>query len=163
MLRTIEIGGFTSSQLLQQLKQQSISLNGYAEQLLTDDRFTTSTTKSIYTTAELTVSDLGFSHGANTEQIFEKAQTLGLERCPLELAPYLRMAYLDQPEGVTAHSVQQQAPSGSITIASSPLIEDDEFPKGFYLRRIDGVLWLRGYCADHLHIWNPTDHFIFCK
>lgn len=31
------------------------------------------------------------------------------------------------------------------------------------LQRIKGVLWLRGYLADHLHVWNPEDHFIFCQ
>ena len=50
----------------------------------------------------------------------------------------------------------------SITIASEILTEDDDFPKGFYLRKIDGMLWLRGYLADQLHVWNPDNHFIFC-
>lgn len=42
-------------------------------------------------------------------------------------------------------------------------LEDDDFPKGFYLRRINDALWLRGYRADHLHVWNPYDHFIFVR
>ncbi len=83
--------------------------------------------------------------------------------CPPELGPYLRLEYLDQPEGNFGSSMQHQAPSGSITIASEVLTEDEDFPKGFYLRRINGELWLRGYRADHLHVWNPGDHFIFCQ
>ncbi len=97
-------------------------------------------------------------------EIFERANELGLELCPLELGPHLRLAYLNQPEGALGNPVQQhQAPFGSITIASEVLTEDHDFPKGFYLRRINGVLWLRGYRADHLHVWNPDDHFIFCQ
>ncbi|MFJ7183911.1 helicase [Lysinibacillus xylanilyticus] len=162
--RTVEVGGLTKSQLVQKLQQYSILMNEYGKKLITDDKFTTSDKKYSLKTVELTVGDLGFPDGANTEQIFKRAEELGLKLCPLELGPHLRMEYLDQTEGSSSNSLQkQQAPSGSITIASEILTEDDNFPKGFYLRRINGVLWLRGYCADHLHVWNPNDHFIFCK
>jgi len=160
----VEVGGLSKSQLIQKLKQYSILMNEYGEKLFTADKFTTSDKKYSLQTVELTVGDLGFPDGANTDQIFKRAEELGLKLCPLELGPYLRMEYLDQTEGYSEDSLQQQqAPSGSITIASEKLTEDDNFPKGFYLRRINGVLWLRGYRADHLHIWNPNDHFIFCQ
>jgi hypothetical protein len=162
--RVVEIGGLAKSELIQQLQQFSILINEYAERLLADDKFTTSDTKYSIQTVELTVGNLGFPDGATTDQIFNRASELGLELCPIELGPYLRMEYLDQPEGYTGDPLQRyQAPSGSITIASEILTEDNDFPKGFYLRRINGELWLRGYRADHLHVWNPGDHFIFCK
>jgi hypothetical protein len=162
--RTVEVGGLTKSQLIQKLQQYSILMNEYAERLFADDKFTTSDTKYSLQTIEITVGDLGLHDGAATDQIFKRASELGLELCPLELGPHLRLRYLDQPEGYSGFPLQRhQAPSGSITIASEILTEDDDFPKGFYLRRINGVLWLRGYRADHLHIWNPDDHFIFCQ
>lgn len=162
--RKVEIGGLTKSQLFQKMKQYSILMNEYGERLLADDRFTTSDIKYSLETVELTVADLGFPDGASTTQIFKRANELGLELCPLELGPHLRLEYLDQPEGYSGDSLQRhQAPSGSITIASEILTEDDDFPKGFYLRRINDVLWLRGYRADQLHVWNPYDHFIFCQ
>ena len=163
-IRTVEIGGLTKSQLIQKLHQHSIMINEYGKQLLADDRFTTSHTKYSLQTVELTVAGLGFRDGATTVQIIKKATELGLELCPLELGPHLRLQYLDQPEGDAGGSLQRhQAPSGSITIASKVLTEDDDFPKGFYLRRINNELWLRGYRADHLHVWNPFDHFIFVR
>ncbi|MCJ8007247.1 helicase [Lederbergia wuyishanensis] len=162
--REIEVGGFTKSQLIKKLEQNSIMINEYGDKLLADDKFITTDTKYTLRTVELTVGDLDFPDGATTVQIFKKASELGLELCPLELGPYLRLEYLDQPEGFWGNPLQQnQAPSGSITIASEILYEDDDFPKGFYLRRINGVLWLRGYRADDLHVWNPDDHFIFCQ
>lgn len=162
--RTVEVGGFTKSQLIQKLQEYSIMLNEYGERLLADDKFTTTDTKYSLITIELSVGDLGLFDGATTDQIFKRAGEFGLELCPLELGPYLRLAYLDQPEGYSGNPIKRhQAPSGSITIASEVLTEDDDFPKGFYLRRINDVLWLRGYRADHLHVWNPDDHFIFCK
>ncbi|MGF7048255.1 hypothetical protein J2T13_002762 [Paenibacillus sp. DS2015] len=162
--RTVEVGGLTKSEILQKFQQYSILINEYGERLLAADKFTISDTKYSLQTVELTVGNLGFPDGATTIQIFERASNLGLGLCPLELGPHLRLEYLDQPEGYSGNRLQrQQAPSGSITIASKSLSEDDAFPKGFYLRRINEVLWLRGYCADHLHVWNHDDHFIFCQ
>ncbi|SFC93389.1 helicase [Bacillus sp. UNCCL81] len=162
--RIVEISGQTKSQLIQKLQQASISMNEYGEMLLKDEHFTISKSKYSLQTVELTVGDLGFLEGATTPQIYKKAKELNLQLCPLELGPYLRLSYLDQPEGFAGNSVKQhQAPSGSITIASEALSEDEDFPKGFYIRRINGVLWLRGYRADHLHVWNNDNHFIFCQ
>ncbi|WNF38400.1 helicase [Bacillaceae bacterium IKA-2] len=162
--RTIDVGGLTKLQLIKKLQQHAILMNEYGERLLSDQKFTTSDTKYSLKTVELAVRELGFPDGATTPQIFKRASEFGLELCPLELGPYLRFVYLDQSEGNTGNISQQyQAPSGSITIASKIISEDDDFPKGFYLRRINGVLWLRGYIADHLHVWNPDDHFIFCQ
>lgn len=161
--RTVDVGGLTKRELIEKLQQSSILINEYGKRLLADDKFTTSELKYSLPTVELTVGNLGFPDGATTVEIFNRAKELGLELCPIELGPYLRLEYLDQPERSSENTLQQQqAPSGSITIASEILTDDDDFPKGFYLRRINGVLWLRGYLADHLHVWNPEDHFIFC-
>ncbi|MBL8516712.1 MAG: hypothetical protein JNM76_07055 [Betaproteobacteria bacterium] len=54
-------------------------------------------------------------------------------------------------------------PSGSLTVISPPPAEDDAVPKGFYLRKIKGVPWLRGYVSDATHVWQPDDHLVFCK
>ncbi|WP_411736179.1 helicase [Paenibacillus sp. M2] len=163
-IRIVDVGGLTKPQLIQKLDQYSILLNKYGKQLLNDERFIVSNTKQSLQTVELTVRQLGFSDGATTLQLFRRANELGLDCCPVELGPYLRLQYLDQPEIVSTHiSEERKAPSGSITIASEALTEDIDFPKGFYLRRINDEFWLRGYLADHLHVWSPHDRFIFCR
>lgn len=162
--RIIEVGGLTKLQLIQKLEQKSILMNEYGERLFANEKFTTSKTKYSLKIVELTVMDLGFPNGATAAQLFKRGSEFGLELCPLELAPHLRLKYLDQPEGDSGNASQQNnAPSGSITIASEVLTKEDDFPKGFYLRRINDVLWLRGYIADELHVWKPEDHFIFVK
>lgn len=45
--------------------------------------------------------------------------------------------------------------------ASEAPSRDDEYPKGFYLRVVDGRAWLRGYRCDDGHSWSPDDRFIF--
>jgi hypothetical protein len=160
--RTVTVGGLTKAELLEELRRNAISMNEAAEQLFASELFTTSTAQYSVMTVELTIQDLGFSQGAKSADISAKAAALGLAPCPLELGPHLRLQYLDQPEGFWGHPQRQhQAPSGSITIASEQLTDDDEFPKGFYLRRIQGVLWLRGYRSGAEHIWSPDDHLIF--
>lgn len=161
-IRTLQVGGFTKIQLMAELNWKAIHMNELGEQLLSDDRFTLSEYTYQLITVELSVRDFGFTEGASLEQIFEMAEQLGLQIGPLELGPYIRLAYLDQPEGsagITART--QRAPYGSITIATEIMDASDEFPKGFYLRRINGELWLRGYVADNEHIWDPDDRFVF--
>ncbi|MCU0490413.1 MAG: hypothetical protein MUD01_02300 [Chloroflexaceae bacterium] len=160
--RTVQVGGLLKSELLEQLQRNAIALNEPADRLFASEYFTTTSSRYSTMTVELTVRDLGFPHGATIAEIYNKAGALGLSLCPLELGPHLRLQYLDQPEGYWGQPVRQhQAPSGSITIASEPPSVDNEFPKGFYLRRIKGVLWLRGYRSSPEHIWEPDDHFIF--
>ena len=54
-----------------------------------------------------------------------------------------------------------RAPEGSLTVASEILSDDDEYPKGFYLRVVDDAAWLRGYRCDDEHIWSSDDRFLF--
>ena len=163
-IRTVEIGGLTKTQLLEKFKQNSILLNKYAVQLFADDRFKVSDKKFSVRTVEIKVRNLGFPKGATRPQIFDKANQLDLKLCPLELGPYLRLNYRDQPEGYLGKpSWKNRSPYGAIKIASEILSDDEYFPKGFYLRKIEGVLWLRGYIADDLHVYDPDDHIIFCQ
>ncbi|GAB3251424.1 hypothetical protein GCM10027562_11480 [Arthrobacter pigmenti] len=54
-----------------------------------------------------------------------------------------------------------RAPSGAIHIASEPLSEDVEYPKGFYIRVVDGQAWLRGYRCDDKYVWAPGQRLAF--
>ncbi|MEG0775207.1 hypothetical protein [Clostridium sp.] len=162
IIRDITIGGLTKSQLMQKLQEHSIMMNEYAEKLFHNDNFTTSDFTFSVKTVELTARDLGFPDGATMTQIIERARKVGLNLCPLELGPHMRLQYLDQPEGYLGKpAFQHQAPYGSITIVSERLTQDEDLLEGFYLRRIDGVLWVRGYHASQDHAWNPDDHLMF--
>lgn len=163
-VRTVEIGGLTKSQLFQKLKQHSILLNKFAEQLFANDKFIVSDKIYSVKTVELKVRDLGFPEGATIPQVYKKAKQLDLKLCPLELGPYLRLNYLDQPEGYLGKPAwKNRSPYGAVKVATEIFSNDVDFPKGFYLRKIEGVLWLRGYIADDLHVLDPNDHIIFCQ
>lgn len=162
--RTVLVGGMALSRLLKELKRLDVRLNEAAKTLLASRHFRCSEERQELSTVELSVLDLGFPGGAYISDIHEKAAGMGLRPPPIELAPHLRLQYIDQPEGFLGFPItKHRAPPGAITVASEPLSEDEDFPKGFYLRRIDGVLWLRGYKSKPDHIWNGNDRLMFIE
>ncbi|MFO1007286.1 MAG: hypothetical protein U0929_15100 [Planctomycetaceae bacterium] len=162
--RVVTVGGTGKTQLLSLLVAAGVELNEAAHVLFDSHLFKALETTQSLSTVELSVGQLGFSQGATQPQLLERALSLGLQLAPIELGPHLRLQYLDQPEGCWGYpETKHQAPPGSIQIASAPLSEDDQLPKGFYLRRIKGVLWLRGFWSDLQHVYQPTDRFVFCS
>ncbi len=162
MARPVRVGGMRKHALLDALEVQHVALNPAARALFADPRFTIAEVSSVIETIELSVAALGFCDGGTSAQLFERALELGLSPCPLELGPHLRLQWLDQPEGsVGGAPTQHRAPPGSVTVASRALSDETDVPKGFYLRKIEGVLWLRGYWSDDENVWNPDDRFVF--
>ena len=157
--RKVEFGGLRKAELLAILENSSILLNEYANILISSNLFITSKTRQVVSVIEISIKDLGFSDGANLVEIRNRASELGLLECPIELGPYFRLQYLDQVEDKEIS--KNKAPKGSVTIISKPLLDSDDFPKGFYLRRINGKLWLRGYKCDMEYKWEPFDTLAF--
>jgi hypothetical protein len=159
---TVRYGGMNLIELLEALNAQHIQLNASATALFEHPDFVTSALQSQLEVVQVSVANLGFTSGATTPDIYVQAKLHGLALCPTEFAAYYRLGYLEQPEGSIGFATTQHcAPPGSVTIASAAISPDDTVPKGFYLRRIEGALWLRGYHCDAEHIWNPQDVFAF--
>lgn len=164
VVRAVCVGGMTKGELLSDFQVHGIEINASGQILFARDEFKTSDIRSVLETVEISVFNLGYAQGATIAQVHRGSAALGLSLCPLELAPHLRLQYLDQPGGYLGHPASQhRAPPGSLTVASAPLGGDDDLPKGFYLRRIKGVLWLRGYRSGTEHVWSPEDRFVFCR
>lgn len=160
--RDIRIGGRNKAQLLDDLARHAVQLNDAARRIFASDLFVTAPSAVSLATAELAVADFGFPDGATMPALLARAASLGLRPCPLETAPQFRLQYFDQPDGSVATPPQpHRAPPGAITVVSEPLTEDDAFPRGFYVRRVDGVAWLRGYWSGPEHLWDPEDRLLF--
>lgn len=163
-LRSVSSGGVAKAELLSRLEAAGVLLNEAAHTLFADPRFTTSPAASRVDVVETSVAALGLPDGGTFAQIVERAAAQDLLLCPLELGPHLRLEFVDQEEGFIGQPLtQHRAPPGSLTLASAPLAEDEETPKGFYLRRIEGVLWLRGYRSWPGHPWSPQDMLAFIR
>ena len=156
----IRVGGLTRSQLMSTLRSRGILLNDHAETLLKDVVLDDLASHRVVVT-ERTVAELGLTSGATLPQIFEAAQSHGLLMCPADTGPYLRMALNEQMTSRDAAMSSGRAPDGALTVAAEPPNHDDEYPKGFYLRVVNGQAWLRGYRCDNEHTWSPNDRFIF--
>ena len=160
--RTVQIGGQSKAELLDRLAQNGVELNEAARLLFASDRFITCAARTQFKTVELSVRNLGYPQGATNSAVYASALGLGLLLCPIELGPHLRLQFLDQPEGFLGQPVwQHRAPPSCIIVASERLSEDDKFPRGFYLRRIKGTLWLRGYWCGLDDLCEPDDRFVF--
>ncbi|WP_166923836.1 helicase [Flavobacterium poyangense] len=156
---TIKSEGLNKEQLLQKLKQSQIGLNEYAHQIFESDLFEPSLSSYEVSLTELSIAEIGLKKGGNFEDIKKCIKTLNLSYCPLEIAIYARLLFKDQLESEEKKS--NQAPPGSITFFSKPLSKNDTFPKGFYIRNNDGILWLRGYICSEDYVWKPSDRMIF--
>lgn len=94
----IEIGGKTKERLLLELTQAGINKSSYAEDMIRNADFTTLPTAQMLDTVRLKVRDLGFSDdNTTTDQLYKRAEELGLGLCPPEVGPQYRLQYKDQP------------------------------------------------------------------
>lgn len=160
----VHIGGMSKPEMLHALHERGVQLNRAAEALFADRRFETSGQQHVIEIEARSVAELGFSEGATHGQLVARALESELIECPLELGPWLRLQFLEQPDMADGMPLAYgRAPPGSMTVLSPPLDETDETPKGFYLRRVNGVLWLRGYWSCSGHTCSPEDILVFSK
>lgn len=127
-----------------------ITVGDIAQKLLNHPDFKISKEKKELKLTKLSVADLGFPDGAKFQEIIAKGKELGLELCPPEVGPLLRLNYQklmghDQPKGEC------------IFIAMNPISVSSgssDYPSVFYVYRDDdGERYL--YCD-----WaNPDHHF----
>ena len=156
----LHVGELTRSDLKRALALAGVRLNAHAETLLEDAVFERTEAETVEI-VQRTVGELGLTRGAALPRILATAREHGLLPCPLVAGPYLRLAMSDQTTAPDSVLSNGRAPTGSVTIASEPLRVDDDYPKGFYLRVVDGQPWLRGYRCGDDHLWSPDDRFAF--
>lgn len=61
--------------------------------------FSITTEKTAVDLVNVSVEELGFKDGADQKEVYARACELGLDLCPAEVAPRLRLEYVDQPAG----------------------------------------------------------------
>lgn len=148
-LQDIQIGGKTKEQLQTELQQEKIEVTKWADDMIKSPDFTTLETPQPLTTVRLKVGDLGLSGNPTTDHIYAKAQELGLDLCPAEAGPHMRLNYKDQPTDEYLYmGMKQIADSGG-------------YPDVFGLNRDGDELWLGGGWADPGGRWDPDRGFVF--
>lgn len=151
IFKSISIGGLTKEQLIHQLTDAGVQFNKYATLLFEHPSFFISANTEQVSLIKVKSSELGISAPCSFQEIINRASNSGLKLCPLYLGAFLRLEYLDQPEGPY------------LTVASVKPEKDEDHPSGFYLRNFDNSLWLRGYQATNDYQWPIESEFIFLK
>lgn len=146
---TIRIGGKTSQQLEQEIKQGSMYIDLYGRDMLRSLDLPAREPQELQL-AILKVRDILDLKGyPMRHQLLARGEELGYERVPAETAAHLRIAYKDQPRGER------------LFMAMGPITGPDGFPSVFLLKHQADGLWLYGSFADPGGAWGPNDAFAF--
>jgi hypothetical protein len=127
----------------QALEDKNIFLSKWGEDILAKTVFSKS--KETYELVGFNIGQLGFPKGATIEQIYQRAQELGLELCPAEVGPQLRL----------------QSDQKRTLIAMKQIADRDGTPNVFHLG-IGAIRFeLRGQDVSPELSWRSHDEFVF--
>ncbi len=172
-----EIGGKSEQEILSELEarerleendKDKIYISDYAKDILKHEDFV----KSLYKNPDeprekwelknkeqikfikLKVSDLGLSNNATTDDVYGRAEELGLELCPPETGSQIRLNYeeifnREQPEGEC------------IRIGMKQIIGSGGLPGVFGVYRYGGESWLHDYWAGPGNWWHSDFELVF--
>lgn len=152
---TVVVGGASLEELLALLGECGIQLNESARTLLAHRCFEAREPERL-DVVRRSLAQLGLAGGGTLPEIFAAVRARGFAPLPADAGPYLRLAYREQEQAPDSVLSAGRAPTGAVHVLSLPLSAEDEYPKGFYLRVVDGVTWLRGFRCDDEYVW-PAD------
>ena len=150
--KTIKLGtGLkTAEEFRRVLRDGEFRLSDWASDILGKPAFKAADEETEVDLVKVTVAELGFKKGARRNQIYERARDLGLELCPPEVGPQLRLQYQDQPNGEW------------ILVAMEPIVDSDGGPELFSVGRSDSELWLSSYWSSPGDFWYADGRWVFC-
>ena len=139
---------FLREQIPEKLAARGILINRYAGDFFAHPAFVTEKAGDL-SVVILSVGEIGLAEGGTLGEIAGILGKNRLKPCPPNTGLFLRLAWTDQPESADpVLTGTHSAPDGAVTVFSEQLEPDDAFPKGLYLRKAAGKLWLRGYVCD---------------
>jgi len=145
----IEIGGKSAEQLIAEMQSAGINISDYAKSMMKNREFVPGQSSEEATLIRLSVGDLGFTGTATTDQIFERAQKLGLELCPPDTGPHYRLKYRNQPLGEW------------VRVGMKQITDSGGDPFVFGLEASGDGLWLDIAWAEPVFECYPDYEFVF--
>ena len=135
--------------------EEKIYISSGARSMLQKPEFTVKNKSEKLNLIKLKVSYLGFSDSATTDEIYKRANELGLELCPPEVGPYLRLNY----EKVFS---REQAKEKYFRIAMKQITDSGGRLYVFGVSRDSvGGRWLRSDWAEPECEWHSEIMFVF--
>jgi hypothetical protein len=151
VFKTIKLGtGLkTADGFRKAVKDKGMRIGDYANDILGKPAFTVAKGETEVDLVVISVAELGFKDGAKREDIYVRAKELGLELCPSEVGPQLRMQYVDQPKDEW------------LVIGMEPIADSDGDLKLFYVKHGDDDLWLSSHYHNPHYFWSGSYRFVF--
>jgi hypothetical protein len=164
---SLGIGGKTKDESKKEIKEK-FKLGLYAESMLDNPDFE----KQLYENTDasreqwilkkpeqldlikLTVGALGFTKNPTTDELYAKAEEFGLEICPAEVGPRLRIKYSEVFK-------KEQPMNEYLRVAMKQIAGSDGNPAIFSVGRRGDGLWLGGIWAYPSRGWGLDDGFVF--
>ena len=151
--KTIKLGtGLrTADEFRGALKSHRFQIGDRGNDILGRPTFTMATKETEVDLVVVSVAELGFNYGASRGNIYQRAQELGLELCPAEVGPQLRLQYKDQPCGEW------------LIIGMQPLTGSDGILCVFCVRHQDDGISLYGYGGHATSVWDSDSRWVFLR
>jgi len=98
--KTIKLGtGLkTAGDFSRALRSGGIEVSSWPQGLFRNPAYTVAVEETEVDLIKVTVAELGFKEGVRRDQLYERAREVGLELCPPEVGPQLRLQYKNQPK-----------------------------------------------------------------
>ena len=132
-----------------ELLAKGFRISDVAKQMLEKTAFSKESKE--YELVSFSVASLGFPNGATVKDIFAKGQELGLELCPAEVGPNLRLQYQDQSNGEYLY------------LAMETITDADGYPKVWFVGRASDEAWLFNRWARPGHEWDAVRQVVFVR
>lgn len=100
----------------------------------------------------VSVAELGFEKGATCADVYTRAQEeFGLDLCPADVGPALRLAYKDQPQDEW------------LLVAMEPIADSGGYLHVWRVVLDGSGLWLYGHYGYPAYFWNASYRVVFVR
>lgn len=152
--KTIKLGtGLkTAAGFRKALKKADCYIGDWGNNILGEPAFTAAGEEKDVELVVVSVTQLGYKDCATRKDIYDRAKELGLDRCPAEVGPQLRLQYNDQRKGEW------------LLIAMEPIVDSNGDPDIFAVgcsSESERCLYARNGCPDF--VWNATLPWVFMR
>lgn len=132
--------------------QSDMQIDENGNQILGLTNFATRTEEEEVELVVVSARELGFK-GAEVarKDIYLRAKELGLEMCPAEIGPYLRLQYTDQPR------------YESIIVAMEPILDEKSRPLVFYVNEFKNKGLLSAWNCETFLSRHSSSRFVFMR
>jgi hypothetical protein len=134
------------------LRKADCYINPWGYDILGKPAFTVADQEKEVELIIVTVAKLALKNGATYKDIYTRAIALGLNLCPAEVGPQLRLQYKDQLK------------YECLFLAMEPITDTDGDPSIFVVMSSNkGKLCLKGYYGNPDNLWPPDFCLVFMR